>query len=537
LGDIGRNMAALEIDGQLLLIDCGVLFPEDDHPGVDLILPGFDAIADRLSDVVGLVLTHGHEDHIGAVPYLLRQRPDIPVIGSRLTLALVAEKIKEHRLSGVQPRPVAEGDRIRLGAFDLEFVAVNHSIPDGLAVFVRTSAGTVLHTGDFKMDQLPLDGRLTDLRALARLGEEGVDLLMIDSTNAEVPGFTTPEKDILPALQRTFATSKQRLIVTSFASHVHRIQQVLDTAVAYGRKVAYVGRSMVRNMSVARDLGYLTIPENTLIDLREIDNYRPDQVVLISTGSQGEPLSALARIANREHPAIKLEPGDTVLLASSLVPGNEAAVYRVINGLTKLGARVVHRGNALVHVSGHASAGELLYVYNLLRPRNVMPVHGEARHLIANADLAVSTGVPRERTIIAEDGTVVDLRDHRARVVGQIECDYIFVDGSTVGDISESALTDRRILGEEGFISVVVVVNLRTKRVLSGPDIHDRGFLEDPTVYQAVRGRITQALNDALEDGVDDTHRLQQVIRRQVGRWVSDTYRRRPMIIPVVVAV
>ncbi|QGN32054.1 ribonuclease J [Microlunatus sp. Gsoil 973] len=537
LGDIGRNMAALEIDGQLLLIDCGVLFPEDDHPGVDLILPGFDAIADRLSDVVGLVLTHGHEDHIGAVPYLLRQRPDIPVIGSRLTLALLAEKIKEHRLSGAQPRPVAEGDRLRHGPFDLEFVAVNHSIPDGLAVFVRTAAGTVLHTGDFKMDQLPLDGRLTDLRALARLGEEGVDLLMIDSTNAEVPGFTTPEKDILPALQRTFATSKQRLIVTSFASHVHRIQQVLDTAVAYHRKVAYVGRSMVRNMSVARDLGYLTIPENTLIDLREIDNFRPDQVVLISTGSQGEPLSALARIANREHPAIKLEPGDTVLLASSLVPGNEAAVYRVINGLTKLGARVVHRGNALVHVSGHASAGELLYVYNLLRPRNVMPVHGEARHLIANADLAVSTGVPRERTIIAEDGTVVDLRDHRARVVGQIECDYIFVDGSTVGDISESALTDRRILGEEGFISVVVVVNLRTKRVLSGPDIHDRGFLEDPTVYQAVRGRMTQALNDALEDGVDDTHRLQQVIRRQIGRWVSDTYRRRPMIIPVVVAV
>ncbi|QDP96301.1 ribonuclease J [Microlunatus elymi] len=537
LGDIGRNMAALEINGQLLLIDCGVLFPEDDHPGVDLILPGFDAIADRLDDVVGLVLTHGHEDHIGGVPYLLRQRSDIPIIGSRLTLALVAEKVKEHRLSGVQPRPVAEGDRVELGEFDLEFVAVNHSIPDGLAVFVRTAGGTVLHTGDFKMDQLPLDGRLTDLRALARLGEEGVDLLMIDSTNAEVPGFTTPEKDILPALQRVFATSKQRLIVTSFASHVHRVQQVLDTAVAYSRKVAYVGRSMVRNMNIARDLGYLKVPENTVIELRELDNYRPDQVVLVSTGSQGEPLSALARIANREHPAIQLEPGDTVLLASSLVPGNENAVYRVINGLTRLGARVVHRGNALVHVSGHASAGELLYVYNLLKPANVMPVHGESRHLIANADLAVSTGVPRDHTIIAEDGTVVDLKDHRAKAVGQIECDYIFVDGSTVGDISQSSLTDRRILGEEGFISVVAVVNLRSKKVLSGPDIHDRGFLEDPSIYEPVRERIAQALTDALEDGVDDTHRLQQVIRRQIGKWVSDTYRRRPMIIPVVVAV
>ena len=537
LGDIGRNMAALEINGQLLLIDCGVLFPEDDHPGVDLILPGFDTIADRLDDVVGLVLTHGHEDHIGGVPYLLRQRPDIPVLGSRLTLALLAEKVKEHRLSGVQPRPVAEGDRLTLGEFELEFVAVNHSIPDGLAVFVRTAGGTVLHTGDFKMDQLPLDGRLTDLRALARLGEEGVDLLMIDSTNAEVPGFTTPEKDILPALQRVFATSKQRLIVTSFASHVHRVQQVLDTAVSYGRKVVYVGRSMVRNMNIARDLGYLKVPENTVIELRELDNYRPDQVVLVSTGSQGEPLSALARIANREHPAIQLEPGDTVLLASSLVPGNENAVFRVINGLTKLGARVIHRGNALVHVSGHASAGELLYVYNLLKPANVMPVHGEARHLIANADLAVSTGVPRDHTIIAEDGSVVDLRNHKAKIVGQIECDYIFVDGSTVGDISQSSLTDRRILGEEGFISVVVVVNLRAKKVLSGPDIHDRGFLEDPSVYDDIRDRVAKALNDALEDGVDDSHRLQQVIRRQIGKWVSDTYRRRPMIIPVVVAV
>jgi ribonuclease J len=284
-------------------------------------------------------------------------------------------------------------------------------------------------------------------------------------------------------------------------------------------------------MGVARDLGYLKVPENTLIDVRTIDDFRPDQVVLISTGSQGEPLSALARIANREHPAIKLEPGDTVVLASSMVPGNENAVFRVINGLTKLGARVVHRGNALVHTSGHASAGELLYVYNLLRPRNVMPVHGEVRHLMANADLAVSTGLPRENTVIAEDGTVVDLARHRAKVVGQIECDYIFVDGSTVGDISESSLTDRRILGEEGFISVVVVVNLRSKEVLSGPVINDRGFLEDPSVYESVQTRIAGALNDSLRDGVDDTHRLQQVIRRQLGKWVSDTYR------PVVVSV
>ncbi len=537
LGDIGRNMTACEINGQLLLIDCGVLFPEDHQPGVDLILPAFDVISDRLDDVVGLILTHGHEDHIGAVPYLLRERPDIPMYGSRLTLALVAEKIKEHRLSGTQPRPVAEGDRLTIGEFDCEFIAVNHSIPDGLAVFVRTKAGTMLHTGDFKMDQLPLDHRLTDLRSFARVGTEGVDLLMIDSTNAEVPGFIAPEKDILPALERVFATTSRRLIVTSFASHVHRVQQVLDTAARFGRKAAYVGRSMIRNMNAARDLGHLHVPENTLIDLREIDDYQPDEVVLISTGSQGEPLSALSRIANHEHPHIEVEPGDTVVLASSLVPGNENAVYRVINGLAKLGARVVHKGNALVHVSGHASAGELLYIYNLVQPANVVPIHGEARHLIANAGLAVSTGVPSQCALVAGDGAVVDLRERVATIVGQLECDYIFVDGSTVGDVNESALTDRRILGREGFISVVTVVNTHRMTVVSGPDIHARGFHEDKAVFDTVRCEVAEALQDALNDGVTDTYQLQQLIRRRIGKWVSDTYRRRPMIIPVVVAI
>lgn len=537
LGDVGRNMTSFEINGQILLVDCGVLFPEDDHPGVDLILPGFEAIADRLDDVVGLVLTHGHEDHIGAVPYLLRQRSDIPLIGSRLTLALVREKLKEHRLRDVQYRHVEDGQQITVGEFGCEFVAVNHSIPDALAVFLRTAAGTVLHTGDFKMDQLPLDGRITDLRAFARLGEEGVDLFMVDSTNAEVPGFTTPERDIAPALERVFSQSRQRLIVACFASHVHRVQQVMDAAVSHGRKVVYVGRSMVRNMKVASDLGYLKVPADTLIELRDVENYRPDQVVLISTGSQGEPLSALSRMSAREHQVIDLERGDTVVLASSLIPGNENAVYRVINGLTRLGATVVHKGNAMVHVSGHASAGELLYCYNVVRPRNVMPVHGEVRHLVANADLAIATGVPPHRTVLAEDGTVVDLAKGKAKIVGQVECSYIFVDGSTVGDISESQLTDRKILGEEGFISVVAVVNTRNQRLVSGPDIHARGFHEDATVFDPVAAQITKALEDALGDGVTDADRLQQVIRRTLGRWVSNSYRRRPMIVPLVITV
>jgi ribonuclease J len=535
LGDIGRNMAVLEYDGELLLIDCGVLFPEDDHPGVDLILPSFDVIADRLDDVRALVLTHGHEDHIGAVPYLLRQRPDIPLVGSKLTLALVQEKIREHRIKGTVTQVVRDGDVATFGRFGCEFLAVNHSIPDALAVAVRTPAGLVLHTGDFKMDQLPLDGRITDLRGFARLGEEGVDLFMVDSTNAEVPGFTTPERDITPALDRVFTTSKQRLIVACFASHVHRVQQVLDAAVAHGRKVVYVGRSMVRNMGVARDLGYLHVPGDTLIELRDIENHRPEEVVIISTGSQGEPLSALSRMANREHPVIQLTAGDTVVLASSLIPGNESSIYRVINGLTKLGARVVHKGNAMVHVSGHASAGELLYAYNIVKPHNVMPVHGEARHLIANADLAVATGVPRRRAIIAEDGSVIDLQQGNARIVGKVDCGYIFVDGASVGDITETLLTDRRILGEEGFISVIVVVNTHSSTILSGPDIHARGFGEDDSVFDSVRPQIVQSLEEALADGVDDAHRLQQVIRRRIGRWVNDKHRRRPMIIPVVI--
>jgi ribonuclease J len=535
LGDIGRNMTVLEYGGQLLLIDCGVLFPEDDHPGVDLILPGLDAIMDRLADVVALVLTHGHEDHIGAVPYLLRQRSDIPLVGSKLTLALVSEKIREHRIRGTEQREVTDLQRIRFGAFDVEFLAVNHSIPDSLAVMVRTPGGTILHTGDFKMDQLPLDNRITDLRSFARLGQEGVDLFLVDSTNAEVPGFTTPERDIAPALDRVFARSRQRIIVACFASHVHRVQQIMDAAVTHGRKVVYVGRSMVRNMAVARDLGYLRVPGDTLIDLRDIEDHQPDDVVIISTGSQGEPLSALSRMANRDHPVITLRAGDTVVLASSLIPGNESAVYRVINGLSKLGAHVVHRGNALVHVSGHASAGELLFGYNLVRPRNVLPVHGEARHLIANGELAVATGVPRDRTIIAEDGSVIDLQNGVARIVGKVDSGYIFVDGTTVGDISEASLTDRRILGEEGFISVVVVVNTHASRIVSGPDIHARGFAEDDAVFDPVRPLITSALEEALAEGVDDSYRLQQVIRRRLGRWVSDIHRRRPMIIPVVI--
>ena len=533
LGEIGRNMTVFEYDGRLLVVDCGVLFPEDYQPGVDLILPDFDYIRGRLDQVEALVLTHAHEDHIGAVPYLLREKADIPIIGSRLTLAMVEAKLQEHRIKPYTLE-VREGQVEQVGPFGCEFIAVNHSIPDALAVALRTPTGLVLHTGDFKMDQLPLDGRLTDLRAFARLGDEGVDLLLSDSTNAEVPGFTTPERDITPVLDRVFGQATKRVIVASFASHVHRVQQVLDTAVKHKRKVAFVGRSMVRNMGVARDLGYLEVPGGLLVDVKALDNLRDDQIVLVCTGSQGEPMSALSRIANRDH-VIRVGEGDTVILASSLIPGNENPVYRVINGLSRWGARVVHKSNALVHVSGHASAGELLYVYNIVRPSNVMPVHGEWRHLRANADLAVQTGVSRDRIVLAEDGVVVDLVDGRTSIVGAVPCGYVYVDGSSVGDVTESSLKDRRILRDEGFISVVVVVDSVTGKVSAGPEIHARGFIEDSAVFDEVRGRVAAALEKAASEGAGDVRQMEQLVRRIVGKWVSDTYRRRPMIIPVVV--
>jgi ribonuclease J len=534
LGEVGRNMAVLEHAGKLLIIDCGVLFPEDHQPGVDLILPDFSAIADRLDDVVAVILTHGHEDHIGAVPYLLRRREDLPLIGSQLTLALVEAKLREHRITPLT-LAVKEGQRERFGPFDCEFVAVNHSIPDALAVAVRTPAGLVLHTGDFKMDQLPLDGRITDLRSFARLGEEGVDLFMVDSTNAEVPGFTTSEREIAPVLDRVFGAAERRIIVASFASHVHRVQQVMDAAHAHGRRVALVGRSMVRNMGVAKDLGYLRVPDGVLIEPRAIDDLPEDQVVLMCTGSQGEPMAALSRMAHRDH-QIRVGRGDTVIMASSLIPGNENAIYRVINGLTRLGATVVHQGNARVHVSGHASAGELLYCYNIVQPRNVMPVHGEVRHLVANAQLAVATGVPRERVVLAEDGVVVDLIDGVARIAGAVPCGYVYVDGSSVGEITEADLKDRRILGEEGFISIVVVVDSSTGKVVAGPEVHARGFAENDDVFEPVKARLADALAAAAAgDGNADTYALQQIVRRIVGKWVSETFRRRPMIIPVVI--
>ena len=534
LGEVGRNMTVFEIDGRLLIVDCGVLFPEDHQPGVDLVLPDFELIRDRLGDVEALILTHGHEDHIGGVPYLLRERPDLPIVGTRLTLAMTEAKLREHRIRPLE-LTVAERTSETFGPFRCEFVAVNHSIPDAVAVAVHTRAGSVLHTGDFKLDPTPLDGRVTDLRHLARLGEAGIDLLMIDSTNAEVAGHVPSEREVGPALRRAVAETRGIVVAAAFSSHVHRVQQLVDAAVANRRKVAFVGRSMLRTMTIARELGFLTVPPDTVVDIRAVADLPRNRVVVISTGSQGEPLSALARMAAGSHAQVTLGPTDTVLLAAGTVPGTEVAVSRVINGIVGCGSRIVHRDNAFVHVSGHARAGELLIVHDTVKPRQTMPVHGELRHLTANAGLAVSTGVDPEHVLIGGNGVSVDMTDGKAEIVGAVPCGYLYVDGRGVGEVDEEALRERVTLGEEGFVLVVAVVDAVGGRIVSGPDVSSHGFADNPAMLDDVRPKITDALERAMSAGEREPYPLQQAIRRVVGRWASDTHRRRPVIIPVVV--
>lgn len=533
LGEIGRNMNVIEYNGHILLIDCGVLFPEEEQPGVDLILPDFHYIQDRLDKVEALVLTHGHEDHIGGVPYLLKMRPDIPLIGSKLTLAFVEAKCKEHHIDPELIR-VEGRDKMKVGPFNLEFITVTHSIPDALAVCVKTPAGTLIDTGDIKLDQLPLDHRITDLVEFGRLGEQGIDLLMADSTNAEVPGFVKPETSIGPALDRAFAEATRKIIVASFSSHVHRVQQVVDAAHKFGRKVVFVGRSMVRNMSIAADLGYLHIPENTVVDLKQAKDIQDDKLVYMCTGSQGEPMAALGRIADGSHRDITVNEFDTVILASSLIPGNEHEVYKVINKLVQLGARVINKDNAAIHVSGHCNEGELLYLYNIVKPKCAMPIHGEHRHLVANGLIAVKTGVDPNNVVLAEDGDVVDLYHGNAAVVGSVPCGYVYVDGDSVGELTDEELEKRRILGTEGFVSSFVVVDTEHADVVSGPKIFLNAVAEDEADFEKVRHQIVEQLQDAMMRGEHDTHKLQQIMRRTLGSWVARALRRKPMLVPVV---
>lgn len=536
IGEIGRNMAVFEHLGRLLIIDCGVLFPTHDEPGVDLILPDLRHIEHRLDDIEALVLTHAHEDHIGAIPFLLKLRGDIPVVGSKFTLALVAAKCREHRINPVFVE-VSEGTRSTHGVFECQYFAVNHSIPDALAIAVHTGAGTVLHTGDIKLDQLPLDGRPTDLPGMSRLGDEGVDLFLCDSTNSELPGVGPSESEVGPNLHRLMrGADGQRVIVACFASNVDRVQQIIDAAVALGRRVSFVGRSMVRNMGIAKELGFLHVEDRDVVDIAAAEEMPPERVVLITTGTQGEPMAALSRMSRGEHRSITITANDLIILSSSLIPGNEEAVFGVMDALAKIGARVVTNQQVRVHVSGHAYSGELLFLYNGVRPRNVMPVHGTWRMLRANAKLAAGTGVPEDRIMLAENGVSVDLVAGNASIAGAVPVGKMFVDGLITGDVGESTLGERLILSS-GFVAVTVVVQRGTGRVAVPPHLHSRGFSEDPKALEPVVHKVEAELESLAAENVTDPVRIAQAVRRTVGKWVGETYRRQPMIVPTVLEI
>ena len=535
IGEIGRNMTVFEHLGRLLIIDCGVLFPNHDEPGVDLILPDIRYVENRLDEIEAVVITHAHEDHIGAIPHLLKLRRDIPIVGSKFTLALIAEKCREHRIKPVFIE-VAEGQSSTHGVFECEYFAVNHSIPDALAIAVYCGAGTVLVTGDIKLDQLPLDGRPTDLPGMSRLGDAGVDLFMCDSTNADIPGVGPSESEIGPNLHRLIRSAEGRVIVACFASNVARVQQIIDAAVALGRKVSFVGRSMVRNMGIARELGYLNVADDDVIDIGAAELLPADRVVLVTTGTQGEPMAALSRMSRGEHRSITLTTGDLIIMSSSQIPGNEEAIFGVIDSLAKIGVRVVTNGQVRIHVSGHAYAGELLFLYNGVRPRNVMPMHGTWRHLRANAALAVASGVPKESIVLAENGVSVDLVGGKASIAGAVPLGKMFVDGLVTGDVGEATIGERLTLAS-GFISLTVVVKRGTGKLVAAPHLHSRGFSEDPKALEPAAEKVQEALEALAAEQVTDVSRIAQAARRAVGKWVGEVYRRQPMIVPTVLEI
>ncbi len=534
LGEVGRNMTIFETQGKILILDVGVLFPDETQPGVDVILPDFGYIEDRLDQVVAIAVTHGHEDHIGGIPYILELREDIPVYGSEFTIALVEAKLVERGLPTDNLHVIEEGERFSVWPFELEFVHVSHSIPDAMAVFVSTKAGTVFATGDFKLDQTPLDGRITDLRSFARLGEEGVDLYLVDSTNAEVPGFVPPEIEIGPVLEGIFDEAQGAVIVAAFASNVHRVQQVIEAAEVTGRKLALVGRSMERNMAIAEELGHLDAPDDVVVDLGRVNALPREERAYMVTGSQGEPMAALARIARGDHKQIEVKPGDTVIFSSSMIPGNESGIYKLINQLTALGAKVVYDANANIHVSGHAYSGEILYTYNLVQPKNVMPVHGEIRHLVANAKLAVKTDVDPQNVVLAESGVAVDLHKGKVTVAGYVPNDLVFVDGDSVGDLTGDDLVERTVLANEGFVSVYAVIDRKEGKVVSDPVIEAVGVAVEPNAFDDVLPQLRETLADTVRPGVSKD-RVSKAMRRTLGRWVNRNLRRRPLILPVVV--
>jgi len=540
LDEIGKNMTVIEFGDDMIVIDAGIMFPDEDHPGVDLILPDYSYITKRKDKLRGIIITHGHEDHTGALPYLLKDLDvKVPILGTRLTLGLIQGKLEEHGIKKARLREIRAGAHVNLGSFGFDFMAVNHSIPDAVAVLVRTPVGNILHTGDFKLDQTPVDGRLTDYQELAKAGKSGVLLLMSDSTNAESAGITRSEAVVGTSLRAIMADADQRVIVASFSSHIHRLQQVCDAAVGCGRKVVVTGRSMVNNTKIARQLGYLVIDDDNIIDAYEMGDLPPERVCVLSTGSQGEPLSALARMANGDHRAVQIQEGDTVIISATPVPGNEKAVSRVINRLAKAGAHVKHKGSADVHVSGHAAAEELKLMLNLIKPRYFMPVHGETRHLQAHSDLAQAVGIKRGDIFVMDNGDCLELDERGARITQHVESGVVYVDGLSVGELGKVVLRDRQLLARDGIATIVIAIDRQTGRPIGEPELVMRGVTagESDDLFDEARARIAKTLAKTAKEGATDQHVVSNAVRESLSQFLWEQVRRRPMIIPVVMEV
>ena len=538
LGEIGRNCACVEVDGRIMLLDCGLMFPESDMPGVDLVLPDFTYLRDNADRIDGCIVTHGHEDHAGGLSYLLREL-SFPIYGSALTLGLARNRIEEAGLIGrTKLITVRDGERRMIGPFDVEFIPVTHSVPHGFATAFHTPQGVILHSGDFKIDLTPVDGRSTDLARIGAIAaEEGIRLLLCDSTNAEEEGHTASERSVGKVLADLFAAHRdKRVIVACFASHIHRIQQISDAAITNGRIVATLGRSMGKNVALARSMGLLSIPDDSIVDIDEIGSYDPRRVCVISTGSQGEPMSALTLMAANDNRRLTVGEGDLVVLSSHAIPGNETSVGKVIDGLSRLGAEVVHSGIADVHVSGHAKRDELRLLQSLTKPNSFIPVHGEFRHLSHHARLAAEMGVPEERVLLAEDGDIVELTDDGIDFAGEVPAGYLYVDG-IVGDVGRGVLRDRQVLAAEGVVMVVMTVDMKTGELVTGPEIITRGWVYAPEADELLgeaRRAVLDAVEDALQSGPIEVDALGRRARQALGRFVSDRTKRRPMIVPVV---
>jgi len=539
LGEIGRNMMALEYDEHIVVVDAGLMFPEEEMLGVDLVLPDITYLVERKEHVLAFLLTHGHEDHVGSLPYVL-PRINAPIYGTRLTLGLLKNKLREHKLlDTAQLHEVKAGDRIELGPFKVEFIHVAHSIPDGVALAIETPAGVVIHTGDFKMDQTPADGAPTDMARLSHYGDRGVLMLMSDSTNAEREGFTLSERVVGEAFQEIFGQCPGRIIISTFASNIYRIQQAMQTAARYKRKVAVVGRSMINNVAIAQELGYLDIPSDLMVKIQDIGKEPDERLVILSTGSQGEPLSALTRIAAQEHPQVKLKPGDSVILSASPIPGNEELVSRTINNCYKHGARVFYPPLHRVHASGHANSEELKLMLNLVKPKFFLPVHGEFRHLAHHAEIAHDVGIPKERVVVVDDGNVVEL-DGAPHLRNKVPAGYVFVDGLGVGDVGSVVLRDRRVLSQDGIFIVIVTVNKDTGQLVGDPDLISRGFVHQQTsdtLLDAARDQVTKTINKLGGQGPPEWQVVKSAVRDAMSRYLYEQTRRRPMIIPIVVEI